>query len=162
MVASFSSLVSSYLVSSTDIVAQALGYVYPRKVDRNLVFSKDPFHTKLAALVGTIASMVLSGYFTDRIGRQTFSGLDLAIIIMGTIGMATSSAGYDNSMDIHAWVQFWHFIVGCGIGLQVCADRVFQESSATYNPSSIISQYSPLPRLPHPPLDTAWWPRRFS
>jgi PHS family inorganic phosphate transporter-like MFS transporter len=45
-------------------------------------------------------------------------GFELIVVIFGTLGVAQSSAGYNNSMSILSWMMFWRFFVGLGIGAE--------------------------------------------
>jgi PHS family inorganic phosphate transporter-like MFS transporter len=53
----------------------------------------------------------------DKFGRKSLYGVELVLVIFGTIGVVQCSAGYNQkSMDILGWIMFWRFFVGVGIG----------------------------------------------
>ena len=62
---------------------------------------------------------MLFGYAADRLGRRKLYGLELMVVIFGTLGMCQSSAGYNNgSMNVLGWIMVWRFVVGFGIGAE--------------------------------------------
>ena len=87
-----------------------------------------------ATLAGTIFGMLLFGFLGDIYGRRKMYGLELIILIIGTVGVLMSSAGYVpinrlsgvkpeavdwgtyGSMDIQSWLLVWRFVSGVGIG----------------------------------------------
>lgn len=84
----------------------------------------------LVTLAGNIIGMVIFGHLADRVGRKRLYGLELAIIIIATIGIAFSSEGfmaplpadsnnrysYESTMSIFDAVTTWRFLLGIGIG----------------------------------------------
>lgn len=63
--------------------------------------------------------MLIFGYLADRYGRRKLYGVELIVVIFGTLGLVQCSAGYNNqSMDILGWLVFWRFFVGLGIGAE--------------------------------------------
>lgn len=54
----------------------------------------------------------------DIKGRKKLYGIELMIVIIGTIGLVQSSKGY-NSMNVYAWIGVWRFIQGVGLGAEV-------------------------------------------
>ena len=112
---------TSYCIFSTNVVAPALSFVYPLQGDCT---SKQPFIVNLTTLAGTMVGMILFGHLADRIGRKKLYGLELIIVIGATIGLAQSSNGY-NSMNVYAWIGFWRFIQGIGLGSEVRSTSAF-------------------------------------
>jgi len=74
--------------------------------------------------------MVVFGHLADRLGRKALYGYELMIILSALGGVAFSSegyvhvnddgTGYTSSMDIYAAIFWWRFILGLGIGAEVC------------------------------------------
>ena len=62
--------------------------------------------------------MVLFGYLSDRFGRRKLYGLELIIVVVGTLGVAQCSSGWNESMNIFAWLMFYRFLLGIGIGAE--------------------------------------------
>lgn len=62
-------------------------------------------------LTGSLLGMLIFGYLSDRYGRRKLYGLELIVVIFGTLGLVQCSAGYNGSMDILGWIMFWRFFV---------------------------------------------------
>lgn len=60
--------------------------------------------TRLSSVVGQL----LFGYLADRYGRTRLYGIELVLVIVSTIGVATSSYGYGNMsfLALFTWVCF--------------------------------------------------------
>lgn len=87
-----------------------------------------------ATLAGSILGMAVFGFSGDRWGRRKMYGLELIILILGTIGVLMSSPGYVpldqvkgatafdldygtvGSMNVQSWLLLWRFVSGIGIG----------------------------------------------
>lgn len=107
-------LTDSYNLFATNVILPSLGYVYwPGVTD-----SKPELKINGATLGGSVIGMLLFGYLADRYGRRKLYGIELIIVIFGTIGVVQASAGYDGSMDIMGWLIFWRFFMGVGIGAE--------------------------------------------
>lgn len=72
--------------------------------------------------------MLAGGHLADRAGRKRLYGLELAILIVATLGLVQASEGYiiqnangtyEHSMDMYAWVAWWRTLLGIGIGAEV-------------------------------------------
>jgi MFS family permease len=63
-------------------------------------------------LAGSIAGQLLFGWLGDRYGRTRLYGIELAIVIFSTIGVASVSGGYLSNMSILAWLSVWRFVMG--------------------------------------------------
>ena len=66
-----------------------------------------------ATLAGT---QVIFGVLADKNGRKKMYGIELVLIIVATLGVAMSSTGADNSMNVFAWLIWWRIVVGVGVG----------------------------------------------
>lgn len=69
-------------------------------------------------LTGSLLGQLLFGFLADKFGRKRLYGVELIIVIFGTIGFVQCSAGYNGSMNILGWIMFWRFLVGIGIGAE--------------------------------------------
>jgi PHS family inorganic phosphate transporter-like MFS transporter len=69
-------------------------------------------------LAGSLLGQLIFGFLADKFGRRKLYGLELIVVIFGTLGLVQSSAGYHGSMKILGWLMFWRFFVGLGIGAE--------------------------------------------
>ena len=69
-------------------------------------------------LAGSMVGQVFFGWLGDRFGRTRLYGIELAIVIFSTIGVASASTGYLNDMSILGWLSVWRFVMGLGIGAE--------------------------------------------
>ena len=69
-----------------------------------------------ATLAGSILGQILFGILGDLFGRKRMYGLLLLIILWATLGLASSAAGSNGSMEITGWFFVWRFIMGIGVG----------------------------------------------
>ncbi|KAF9208362.1 Inorganic phosphate transporter pho84 [Haplosporangium sp. Z 27] len=65
--------------------------------------------------VGTFCGQLLFGYLGDAKGRQKIYGLELMIIIFGTLCCAMCGSNIKGSSAI-GYLSFWRFVLGLGIG----------------------------------------------
>ena len=70
----------------------------------------------IATLAGTLLGQVLFGVLADKNGRKKMYGVELALIIAATLGVVMCSTGANKSMSIYAWLLWWRFVVGIGVG----------------------------------------------
>ena len=61
---------------------------------------------------------LLFGYLADKYGRRKLYGLELIIVVVGTLGVAQCSSGYNGSMSIFGWLLFYRLLLGVGIGAE--------------------------------------------
>lgn len=70
------------------------------------------------------------GHFADRFGRKRLYGVELAIVIVATLGVIQASEGVmvplnasetvmEHSMSIYSWLMWWRSLLGFGIGAEV-------------------------------------------
>jgi PHS family inorganic phosphate transporter-like MFS transporter len=92
-----------------------LGYVYwPDHMEGGV--PSVPSSVKTAMMCSTLAATMLGqigfGLAADFLGRRKMYGLELVIIIVGTMLLLMSSNGEKNSMAIGGWLITWRAIMG--------------------------------------------------
>lgn len=124
LVAASGFLASSYSLFSTNVVTPAISFVSPAC---GRLGSEPGQVIDLVTLLGTIAGMLVMGHLADRAGRKRLYGLELAILIVATMGVVQASEGYTfqttdgevrRSMDMYAWFAWWRTALGFGIGAE--------------------------------------------
>lgn len=102
----------SYNLFATNVVLPSLAFVY---------WPNDPntdheSAINLITLTGSLLGMLIFGFLADKYGRRKLYGLELIVVIFGTLGLVQSSGGYNNqSMNVLGWIMFWRFFVGLGM-----------------------------------------------
>lgn len=69
---------------------------------------------KVAHSIGTFFGQLLFGWAADHLGRKRMYGIELMIIMVGTLGQAV--AGHSPGVSIYGVIIMWRFIMGMGIG----------------------------------------------
>jgi MFS transporter, PHS family, inorganic phosphate transporter len=69
-------------------------------------------------LAGAIIGMVVFGFLADIYGRRKLYGWELALLLLAGAGVAMSSTGSNDSMDIFGWLVSWRLIMGIGMQRQ--------------------------------------------
>jgi MFS family permease len=64
-------------------------------------------------LFGSVVGQLLFGYLADFYGRTRLYGIELILVIVSTIGVATSSYGFDD-MSFLGLFTWWRFVMGIG------------------------------------------------
>jgi PHS family inorganic phosphate transporter-like MFS transporter len=64
--------------------------------------------------LGSVVGQVLFGYLADRFGRTRLYGIELVLVIVSTIGVATSSHGYGDISFLGLFI-WWRFVMGIGM-----------------------------------------------
>ncbi|KDN68688.1 putative phosphate transporter [Colletotrichum sublineola] len=85
-------LADSYNLFSTNVILASIAFVYwpsPGARWQGLLIN---FFT----LLGSVIGQLLFGFLADFYGRTRLCGIDLVLIIVSTIGVATSSYGFDD------------------------------------------------------------------
>lgn len=88
----------------------------------SIIYWKGEFPTRYqlgmntATLLGSMIGQVVFGFLADRYGRRKMYGLELIVTIMASLGLATASAGLNNSMSLIGLLIFWRLVMGVGIG----------------------------------------------
>ncbi|KAH6988103.1 major facilitator superfamily domain-containing protein [Ilyonectria sp. MPI-CAGE-AT-0026] len=111
-------LASSYTIFSSNIIGPALEYVYDASTHG---FSDPSFTIDMVTIGTTTLGMLIFGHLADRLGRKRLYGMELLVIILGTLGMIQSSDGYssgdgNHSLNVYAAITAWRGIQGFGIG----------------------------------------------
>lgn len=89
-----------------------IGYVYwPEK---NATPANVDSLIKVSCSVGTVVGQLAFGYLADRLGRKRMYGIELIIIIVGTVGQTL--VGNSPACSFWGVIVFWRVIVGIGIG----------------------------------------------
>ncbi|ORY66471.1 major facilitator superfamily domain-containing protein [Pseudomassariella vexata] len=102
----------SYNLFSTNVILTSMSFVYfPGHRWPGLLIN-------LFTLFGSALGQLLFGYLADCYGRTRLYGIELLLVIVSTIGVATgSSAGY-NSLSFLGLFIWWRFVMGIGIGAE--------------------------------------------
>lgn len=113
-------MTDSFGLFCLNVVTPMIGYVYwPNNVNSDGV-PQLPTSVKTAmmcsTLAGTMIGQVAFGFAADQLGRRKMYGLELVIVIVGTMLMLMSSNGEQNSMAVGGWFIAWRTIMGLGIG----------------------------------------------
>ncbi|KAL0083469.1 phosphate:H+ symporter [Phycomyces blakesleeanus] len=103
----------AYDIFAINLVSTMIGFVYFAENNSQTPHNVDTA-IKVSCSVGTVVGQLLFGYLADRVGRKRMYGIELMIIIIGTIGQTL--VGNGPAMSFWAAITFWRIIVGIGIG----------------------------------------------
>lgn len=101
----------AYDLFSANFITQMIGLAYypdgamPTTADTAI---------KLSTTAGAIVGQVLFGWLADKLGRKRMYGVELMVILAGTLGQALSSAG--PALPVLLPIIFWRVLMGVGIG----------------------------------------------
>jgi PHS family inorganic phosphate transporter-like MFS transporter len=90
-----------------------IGFVYWSDEGNKTPYNVDTA-IKVSCSVGTVIGQLLFGYLADHVGRKRMYGVELIIIIVGTVGQTL--VGNAHSVSFWAVITFWRVLVGIGIG----------------------------------------------
>ncbi|KAI3548487.1 phosphate transporter [Colletotrichum paranaense] len=128
-------LTDSYNLFSTNVILASIAFVYwpsPGERWQGLLIN---FFT----LLGSVIGQLLFGFLADFYGRTRLYGIELVLVIVSTIGVATSSYGFDD-MSFLALFIWWRFVMGIGIGAEYPLSAVItSEWSSTQSRGTMIS-----------------------
>jgi PHS family inorganic phosphate transporter-like MFS transporter len=105
-----------------------IGYVYFKENGNQVPYNVDTA-IKISCSVGTVVGQLVFGYLADRVGRKKMYGVELLIIIVGTIGQ--SIAGDGPAASFWGVITFWRIILGIGIGGDYPLSSVITSEFAT-------------------------------
>ncbi|KAK4178857.1 putative inorganic phosphate transporter [Triangularia setosa] len=126
-------LTDSYNLFATNVILATLSFVYfPHDRWCGLIIN---FFT----LLGSVVGQLLFGYLADKYGRTKLYGIELVLVIVSTIGVATTSTGYGD-ISFLALFTFWRFVMGIGIGAEYPLSAVItSEWSSTSSRATMLS-----------------------
>ncbi|KAI4608527.1 hypothetical protein J4E80_009151 [Alternaria sp. BMP 0032] len=119
VVAGIGFLTDSFGLFALNVVTPMLGYVYwPNRNEGGIPSVPSSVKTAMmcSTLAGTMVGQIGFGFAADILGRRKMYGLELVIVIVGTMLLLMSSNGEKNSMAIGGWLITWRAIMGIGIG----------------------------------------------
>lgn len=102
--ADFCATSNSYNLFSTNVILASIAFVYwpdlPSPAWPALIIN-------LFTLLGSVFGQLLFGFLADYYGRTRLYGIELVLVIVSTIGVATSSYGYSdmNFLALFTWVS---------------------------------------------------------
>lgn len=114
LVAASGFFTDSYTLFATNVILPSLGYIYWQTEEDG----KPELAINCATLAGSLLGQLTFGFLADKFGRRRLYGLELAIVIFSTLGMASASTGANNSMDFLSWIIFWRLSMGFAIGAE--------------------------------------------
>ncbi|KAH7369103.1 major facilitator superfamily domain-containing protein [Plectosphaerella cucumerina] len=128
-------LTDSYNLFSTNVILAQIAFVYwpgPGQRWEGLIING-------CTLTGSIIGQLLFGFLADHYGRTRLYGIELVLVIVSTIGVATSSFGYGD-MSFLGLFTWWRFVMGIGIGAEYPLSAVItSEWSSTQSRGRMIS-----------------------
>ena len=101
----------AYDIFSISIAATMIGYVYHAGGEKPTYANtaNQDLGIKVAHSVGTFFGQLLFGWLADHVGRKRMYGIELMIIMIGTLGQAI--AGHAPGVSIYAVLIMWRFIM---------------------------------------------------
>ena len=117
VVAGIGFFTDAYDIFAINIASVMLGVVYWQTA-KGTAAGKTPSNSdtaiKVATSGGTVIGQLAFGYLADVVGRKRMYGLELIIIIFGTLAQALSSSS--RAISVVGIIIFWRVIMGIGIG----------------------------------------------
>ncbi|KAI8870421.1 phosphate transporter [Ramicandelaber brevisporus] len=118
LVAGVGFFTDAYDLFVINMVALMLGYIYFADAagdKKNTLPKWTDSLLKASAQIGTLIGQLLFGFLADRLGRKRMYGVELMIIVIGTIGCALSSSTV-KGWDIFVILFIWRVFLGIGVG----------------------------------------------
>ncbi|KAF9692353.1 hypothetical protein EKO04_009799 [Ascochyta lentis] len=120
IVAGIGFLTDSFGLFALNVVTPMIGYVYwsDNRDDKGVPQVPASIKTAMmcSTLAGTMLGQIAFGYAADVLGRRKMYGMELVVIIVGTMLLLMSSSGEKNSMSVGGWLIAWRAVMGIGIG----------------------------------------------
>ncbi|KAJ2975548.1 hypothetical protein NQ176_g5461 [Zarea fungicola] len=126
-------LTDSYNLFSTNVILASIAFVYYPQGHEwpGLLIN-------LFTLLGSVIGQLTFGFLADYYGRTRLYGIELVLVIVSTIGVATSSHGY-NDMSFLGLFIWWRFVMGIGIGAEYPLSAVItSEWSSTHSRGTML------------------------
>jgi len=114
LVSSTGFFMDAYDIFVINLVVPMLGYVYYAN-QQNTVPSNIQGVIKGITNVGNFFGQIIFGVLGDSKGRKSIYGIELLIIIIGTLGSAMSGSAAVGVGTL-GFLGFWRFLLGIGIG----------------------------------------------
>ncbi|CCE34410.1 related to high-affinity phosphate permease,phosphate-repressible [Claviceps purpurea 20.1] len=142
VVAASGFLTDSYNLFSTNVILASVAFVYYP--------NGEPWPSLLInvfTLLGSVIGQLLFGFLADYYGRTRLYGIELVLVIVSTIGVATSSRGVGDLsfLGLFIWWRFVMgiedvFVLGPGIGAEYPLSAVItSEWSSTQSRATMLS-----------------------
>jgi PHS family inorganic phosphate transporter-like MFS transporter len=112
VVAGIGFLTDAFGLFALNVVTPMLGYVYWPDQEGGGIPTSVKTAMMCSTLAGTMVGQIGFGFAADVLGRRKMYGLELIIIIVGTMLLLMSSNGEKNSMAIGGWLITWRAIMG--------------------------------------------------
>lgn len=104
----------SYDIFAINLASAMLGVVFWLDNNKGKIPSNSDTAIKVSTSGGTVIGQLAFGWLADHLGRKKMYGIELIIIIFGTLAQALSSDS--PAMSIVGVLVFWRVIMGIGIG----------------------------------------------
>ncbi|KAG6006315.1 hypothetical protein E4U43_000456 [Claviceps pusilla] len=127
-------LTDSYNLFSTNVILASVAFVYyPHGGQWPSLL------VNLFTLLGSVLGQLLFGFLADYFGRTRLYGIELVLVIVSTIGVATSSRG-EGDLSFLGLFIWWRFVMGIGIGAEYPLSAVItSEWSSTQSRATMLS-----------------------
>ncbi|KAG6216277.1 hypothetical protein E4U50_006133 [Claviceps purpurea] len=134
VVAASGFLTDSYNLFSTNVILASVAFVYYPNGE-----SWPSLLINVFTLLGSVIGQLLFGFLADYYGRTRLYGIELVLVIVSTIGVATSSRGVGDLSFLGLFI-WWRFVMGIGIGAEYPLSAVItSEWSSTQSRATMLS-----------------------
>lgn len=101
----------AYDLFTANFITEMIGLAY---YDGGVMPTAASTTLKLPTTAGAVIGQVFFGWLADKLGRKKMYGVELMVILAGTMGQAI--AGYGPGIPILATIVFWRVVLGIGVG----------------------------------------------